>query len=416
MNKSKKDLMYYKFCAYGFIKNLQFFEPFLFLYFLESGLNFLQIGILFSVREISINILEIPSGMLADLLGRRKSMIFSFASYIVSFLIFFFMPSFIPAMAAMVLFASGEAFRSGTHKSMIIEHLRYKDMVSEKVNYYGHTRSWSQLGSSLSALIAAFLVFYNGTYRIVFLYSTLPFILDMLLILTYPAYLEGPSTLEREHGKINLKAEFLSIIKAFPSLFSSKLPRKALLTSSLFNGFFKSVKDYIQPMIITAVAGLPLLTQQTEIRRGAVLTGMVYFVLFILTSRASIQAGRFKNEEKTLTGMLDNSYIISALLILLSGISLRFGHSEISIVLFILYYMLMNVRRPVSMSHLSNKVPAAIMATGLSIESQMKTVVVAIMAPLAGLAADKLGIGTALMILSVLVILTYPLVRHTGTN
>ncbi len=29
-----KDLQFYKFCAYGFLKNLRFFEPFLMLFFL----------------------------------------------------------------------------------------------------------------------------------------------------------------------------------------------------------------------------------------------------------------------------------------------------------------------------------------------------------------------------------------------
>lgn len=39
-----KDLQFYKFSLYGFLKNLRFFEPFLYLFFLEQGLNFLQIG------------------------------------------------------------------------------------------------------------------------------------------------------------------------------------------------------------------------------------------------------------------------------------------------------------------------------------------------------------------------------------
>ena len=44
---------YYKFCAYGFLKNLKFYEPFLILFFLEKGLTFLQIGVLYAIREIS---------------------------------------------------------------------------------------------------------------------------------------------------------------------------------------------------------------------------------------------------------------------------------------------------------------------------------------------------------------------------
>jgi len=46
-----KDLMYYKFRAYGFLKNLRFFDPFIILFFREMGLSFLEIGGLFSIRR-----------------------------------------------------------------------------------------------------------------------------------------------------------------------------------------------------------------------------------------------------------------------------------------------------------------------------------------------------------------------------
>jgi len=89
-----KSEMFYRFALYGFLKNLRFFDPFLILFFREAGLSFLQIGILIAVRDISTNILEIPTGIYADAFGRRKSMVMSLSSYIVSFLIFFWIPQF----------------------------------------------------------------------------------------------------------------------------------------------------------------------------------------------------------------------------------------------------------------------------------------------------------------------------------
>ena len=59
----KKDIQYYKFCAYGFLKNLRFFEPFLILFFLDKDITFLQIGILYTLRELTRNIFEVPAGV-----------------------------------------------------------------------------------------------------------------------------------------------------------------------------------------------------------------------------------------------------------------------------------------------------------------------------------------------------------------
>ena len=107
----QKDKQYFKFCAYGFLKNLRLFEPFLILFFLEAGLSFLEIGVLYSVREIMRNLLEMPAGILADALGRRRTMISSFGFYIISFLSFYFSYSYALFMMAMIFYALGDAFR-----------------------------------------------------------------------------------------------------------------------------------------------------------------------------------------------------------------------------------------------------------------------------------------------------------------
>jgi len=73
-----KNRQYFKFSAYGFLKNLRFFDPFLLLFFREMGMSFFQIGILFSVREIARAVMEIPSGVLADWFGRKRIMIIEF--------------------------------------------------------------------------------------------------------------------------------------------------------------------------------------------------------------------------------------------------------------------------------------------------------------------------------------------------
>ena len=77
-----------RFSLYGFLKNQQYYDPFIVLAFLQMGLSYTLIGVLIAFREIMVNLMEIPTGAIADLFGRRKSMILSFASYILSFTTF----------------------------------------------------------------------------------------------------------------------------------------------------------------------------------------------------------------------------------------------------------------------------------------------------------------------------------------
>ena len=69
-----------RFSLYGFLKNQQYYDPFMILAFRQMGLSFFMIGLLVAFREVIINLMEIPSGAIADLFGRRKSMILSFAT------------------------------------------------------------------------------------------------------------------------------------------------------------------------------------------------------------------------------------------------------------------------------------------------------------------------------------------------
>ena len=55
-----------RFSAYGFLKNQQYYDPFLILAFRDKGLSFFLIGLLFGFRGLAVNIMEVPTGVLAD--------------------------------------------------------------------------------------------------------------------------------------------------------------------------------------------------------------------------------------------------------------------------------------------------------------------------------------------------------------
>ncbi|MBW2464487.1 MAG: MFS transporter, partial [Deltaproteobacteria bacterium] len=157
-------MMLFRFSLYGFLKNQRYFEPFLLLALLEKGLSFTEVGFLVAFREIILNVFEIPSGAMADVLGRRKAMVVSFTAYIASFVIFGFGEALWHFFGAMFFFGIGDAFRTGTHKAIILDWLRQEGRQDEKTRVYGFTRSWSKIGSAVSALIAAGLVFRGGRY------------------------------------------------------------------------------------------------------------------------------------------------------------------------------------------------------------------------------------------------------------
>jgi len=403
-----RDRMFYKFSLYGFLKNLRFFDPFILLIFRSYGLSFLQIGLLYSIRDVAANILEIPTGVIADSFGRRRAMVSAFIAYIGSFVMFYFLKDFLFLALAMVLFAFGEAFRTGTHKALILEYLKIQGISNLKVAYYGLTRSASQFGSAINALIAAGLVFYTGSYRVMFLASTIPYLMDLINVYTYPKNLDG-------NIKRVQKGEIWSQVKAtfqeFTKIFSTGSVIRPLLNSSSFTGVFKSTKDYLQPVLAVLALSLSIFPTLEDTRREAVIIGLVYFGIYLLTSLASRQAYLFSESFKSISRAVNVTYLLGAGLLILIGVTANLQIMLMTVIGFLGLYVLNNIRRPINVGIISDQISSKVMASGLSIEAQFTTIFSALVAPLLGLLVDSLGLGNGMVLMGVGMIVLFSLTR-----
>ena len=417
-DKSKtflRDVQYYKFCAYGFLKDLRFYEPFLMLFFLEKGLTFFHIGGLYAIREISINLMEIPSGVFADALGRKRTMMVSFLAYIISFIGFYLSSEYWMLLVAMVLYAIGDAFRTGTHKAMIFDYLQLKGWQHLKTHYYGHTRSWSQRGAALSALIAAALVFWQGSYAPVFLFTIVPYVLDMLLIASYPKALNGPQA----NSTRTVAEEFKHVLTALITSFKRPQAFRAIANQAVYSGYYKACKDYLQPILKSLAVGLPVFLSLAGEERTAVLTGLVYFSLYLLTSFASRKSGVFADRFNNLETPLNGTLLAGIGVGLLSGLALFLEIPILAVVLYLGIYIIENLRKPMGIAYVSERMEKAALASSLSVESQAETLFSAVIALLLGFFSNLLGLGLGILVVSGMcfaLALALRLPKHNATS
>ncbi len=379
--------MLWRFSLYGFLKNQRYYEPFLVLAFLDKGLSFFVIGLLISFREIATNLMEVPSGALADLWGRRRSLILSFVAYAASFLSFGLADSVGILFVAMGLFGLGEAFRTGTHKAMIFTWLRLTGREDERTRVYGFTRSWSKYGAALSVVVASLLVFGRGDYDDIFFLSILPCMLSIINLLTYPSELEGPRL-----DAISIRALSQHLWHAAKNSISRPELRRLYLDSMGFEGTFGAVKDYLQPIIKAGAAILfaRWITGQdwNAAQQAALVVGPIYFGLHLLSGFASGQAHRLVvaagNEDRA-ARRLWGLAVVSYGALLIAG---WFNLIAVIVVVFVALHVLQNLWRPILVSRFNACSDEDSGATILSIESQAKRFSAAIIAPLLGLAVD----------------------------
>ncbi len=375
-----------RFSLYGFLKNLRFFEAFLILALRERGLDFLGIGGLIALREIASNLSQIPSGALADVLGRRRCMIVSMAGYVVSYLVLGFASNNFLLMAGMVFYGTADAFRDGTHKALIYAWLRQQGREDERTKVYGYTRSWSKIGSALSSLIAAALVLGTGNFASVFILSAIPAALNLVNLATYPASLDA--AIPAGGG---LRQTWRTLAESCREALGKASIRRLIVDSVAVEGSYTVVKDYLQVVVQAFAVAMPLHLAMNGDQRTAVLGGLAYALLHLLSSAASRRSHQFETRCGGTEPAVRRIYQLSGGAMGLLAVALLGGLGWLAVAVFIALGLLQNLWRPIHIGRFDRDGEESRAATLLSIESPTSSLAAAVWAPLIGWLIDGLA-------------------------
>ncbi|HJN15298.1 MAG TPA: hypothetical protein QGH10_07410, partial [Armatimonadota bacterium] len=276
----------------------------------------------------------------------------------------------------------------GTHKAMILDWLRLQGRENEKTKTYGYTRSWSKLGSAVSVIIAAGLVYYTGRYSDIFWLAIVPYCLSIVNFLGYPAELDG-----RSEQKASLGNVLRHLMESLRQVLRLHRLRRVLLESMGYESACKVAGDYLQPILKQLAMGLPVLLALGEDKRTALLVGPVYFVLHAASSVASRRSHKVVDnlggEGRAASRMWQLTFAIFASL----TVALLTGTVWPAVVLFVVLELARNIWRPITITRVDNETEAGRGATMMSIESQAKALGTMLLAPVAGLAVDRFAMS-----------------------
>lgn len=406
--RAVRDGQLLRFIAYGFLKNQQYYAPFLVLMFRAAGLSFTVIGLLIGWRELLVNLLEIPSGAAADLYGRRRTLMVGFVAFVASFAAFALAGGVWGYAGAMTLFAVGEAMRTGTFKAMFFDYLDARGLSDRRTEIYGHFRGWAKLGSAVSVAISAAVVLLLAgsgeraslaAYRWVFWACCVPYGLALVNFACMPAHLDASPA-----RRASARAVAAHLLLAARQSWSTARLRRLMAASVGFEGVQKVARLYLQPIVRQAALALPILLGLGAARRTAVLIAAVYIALHLLESAASRRSQAFQDRCGGLEPGASRLWGLSLLLFAVIGsglgISLWAGRAGTELGLaaaiggFLGLAVLENLWRPIQLGRLSEAMRSDASATVLSIESQAKSLFAAATAPLLGAAVDAIRRAT----------------------
>lgn len=141
-----------------FFSTLYFYVPIATLYLQDKGLNYTMINSMWAIIVGTMFITEIPTGMIADRIGRKKAIILALGLQLSGEVIFLFAQQYWLFAVCGVVGGLGFAFSSGCIESLVYEDLKKDNSVDQMTRAMGLIQAASQTASLLAFAIGGLLL------------------------------------------------------------------------------------------------------------------------------------------------------------------------------------------------------------------------------------------------------------------
>ncbi len=166
--------------------------PVLILYYTANGLNSTQIFTIQAAFHLAVLVLEVPSGYLADVVGRKKTLVFGALFFPLGLALYTVGRSFAAFVFAEVLLAVSISMRSGCDSAMLFDSLRQLQREEEYKRFEGKCQLYARTGTAVSSVA-------GGLLASVFL--RLPFLVNIGSALLMPPLALSLAEPEREQRR-----------------------------------------------------------------------------------------------------------------------------------------------------------------------------------------------------------------------
>ncbi|MDR3424499.1 MAG: MFS transporter [Alphaproteobacteria bacterium] len=157
---------------HNFLNDFRFHNAFLAIYFAQITGSYTVAMSVFAIATVTSAIMDIPTGILSDKMGRKFTVAFASICSTLSVALYAFAHNKTVLLLGGSLGGLSECLFNGNNNAFMYESLKAVGQESQFHHYQGRANSMFQLGLGLSALAATFLV--SGGLRFVFLLGIIP--------------------------------------------------------------------------------------------------------------------------------------------------------------------------------------------------------------------------------------------------
>lgn len=351
--------------------------PTIYLFFQENGMDIQDIMVLQAIYSITVATIEIPSGYVADVLGRKKSMVIGTGFGFLGIVIYSITYGFWGFLPAALCLGIGQSFVSGSDTALMYDSLKQLNRQSDFIKLEGRTISMGNFAESIAFIIGGFLA--DFTLRTPFYFQIgiafIGFFIAFLLV--------EPQSEKLKDGVTKPWKNMKNIIQF--SLKENTLLRYYIFYSSIVGAATLTMAWFAQPYF--QVIGI-----KDGIYYGIIGAGLNFAV-------ASTAFYAHKIEK-----ILNTKLILILILILLT--SCYICSSQLvnywGLITLLVFYFTRGIATPILRDYMNRETPSEMRATVMSIRSFIIRLLFASISPFLGYFADVYSVQQALLLTGIL--------------
>jgi MFS family permease len=346
------------------------YMPVVVLFYESNGLKMKDIMILQAIYSIMIVILEIPSGYMADVWGRKKTILLGAVMGTAGFAIYGVSYGFAGFLVAEIILGVGQSLVSGADSAMLYDSLVERNDQRRYSRYEGRITSLGNLAEAAAALLSMLLV--TVSLRTPYYGQIVVAALAIPAALT----LKEPSV----HKKL-INRNFREIIDiSLFALVGNKLLRRNILFSAFTGCATLTMAWFAQKFF-----------EYNEI--DEIWFGLLWAALNVTVAIASFFAYNLERRIKPA-----GTIILISLAIPLGYIGLAVSALVPGLIILFLFYLVRGYATPVLKDYINRVTSSEVRATVLSVRNFMIRIIFALAGPLLGWSNDLYDLPTALLL------------------
>lgn len=342
--------------------------PVIVVFYQENGLTMQEIFWLKSIYSVSVVIMEIPSGYLADVWGRKNTLLLGGILGACGFAMYSFSFDFWAFAAAEVILGIGSSFISGADSALLYDTLKESNKERDYIKQEGWITSSGNFSEAIAGIAGGLIATLSLRMPFYFQFGIASIAIPAALFLREP----------KVHSQ-EIAQDFKTILQTIRQTFLHQELRSAILVSSFTGTASLTFAWFVQPYF--QEAGLPLS-----------MFGIMWTLLNLsvgVSSMFSYKAEKWLGQRNSLLVIilgLGLGYLFAAWKISLIGITILFS-----------FYLFRGIAHPILKDYINRYTQSEVRATILSLRNFVIRINFAVIGPLLGYLTDQFSLSTALL-------------------